>query len=208
MTFPAALEAVSARGHEMAHLSIDDAGLMAAVMGPLETVEDVVASIDGNVVIANVNSTTQVGDRGCYRCGAGRRAGVRRPRADDGSSAGEPRVPHDDRGASQRTTAPHPRASRAAVANAADRRQRHRRLLPERTRCRAGDARSARRTGRGAGAVRRRPPPPCRCRRHGCSSRSVRSGHCADSSPTFSATTRAAMRSSISPPTTRRPVTS
>ena len=59
LTFPAALEAVSARGHEMARLSIDDAGLMAAVMGPLETVEEIVASIDGNVVIANVNSTTQ-----------------------------------------------------------------------------------------------------------------------------------------------------
>ncbi len=59
LSFAAALEAVSARGHEMANLSIDDAGLMVAVMGPLETVEEIVASIDGNVVVANVNSTTQ-----------------------------------------------------------------------------------------------------------------------------------------------------
>ncbi|HEX4982311.1 MAG TPA: SDR family NAD(P)-dependent oxidoreductase [Ilumatobacteraceae bacterium] len=59
LSFPAALEAVSARGHEMAHLAIDDAGLMVAVMGPIETAEEIVASIDGNVVLANVNSTTQ-----------------------------------------------------------------------------------------------------------------------------------------------------
>ncbi|MGZ7023662.1 MAG: acyltransferase domain-containing protein, partial [Ilumatobacteraceae bacterium] len=59
LSFAAALEAVSARGHEMANLSIDDAGLMLAVMGPLETVEEIVASIDGNVVVANVNSTSQ-----------------------------------------------------------------------------------------------------------------------------------------------------
>ena len=32
---------------------------MAAVIGPLEIVEEIVASIDGNVVVANVNSTTQ-----------------------------------------------------------------------------------------------------------------------------------------------------
>ena len=59
LTFAAALQAVSARGNEMANLSIDDAGLMVAVMGPLETVEEVVASIDGNVVVANVNSISQ-----------------------------------------------------------------------------------------------------------------------------------------------------
>ncbi|MDP9464825.1 MAG: acyltransferase domain-containing protein, partial [Actinomycetota bacterium] len=59
LSFAAALEAVSARGHEMANLSIEDPGLMVAVMGPLETVEEIVASIDGNVVVANVNSTSQ-----------------------------------------------------------------------------------------------------------------------------------------------------
>ena len=59
LSFAAALEAVSARGQEMARLSVDDPGLMVAVSGPLETVEEVVASIEGNVVVANVNSTTQ-----------------------------------------------------------------------------------------------------------------------------------------------------
>ena len=59
LTFAAALEAVSARGQGMASLTIEDAGLMVAVMGPLETVEEIVASIDGNVVVANVNSMSQ-----------------------------------------------------------------------------------------------------------------------------------------------------
>ena len=63
LTFAAALEAVSARGQEMANLVVEDTGLMVAVSAPLEMVEEIVASIDGNVVVANVNSTTQVGDR-------------------------------------------------------------------------------------------------------------------------------------------------
>ncbi len=59
MTFEAALEAVSARGHEMASLSVEDNGAMAAVFGPLTEIERVVDSIDGNVVIANINSNNQ-----------------------------------------------------------------------------------------------------------------------------------------------------
>ncbi len=59
LTFDAALEAVSARGREMAELSIEDNGAMAAVLGPLDEIERVVDSIDGYVVIANVNSTSQ-----------------------------------------------------------------------------------------------------------------------------------------------------
>ena len=60
LTFEAALEAVSARGREMAGLQPEDPGAMAAVMAPLAEVEEVVASIDGYVVLANVNSTKQV----------------------------------------------------------------------------------------------------------------------------------------------------
>ena len=60
LSFAAALEAVSARGREMASLSMDDPGAMAAVMAPLEEVEQVVAATDGYVVLANVNSTHQV----------------------------------------------------------------------------------------------------------------------------------------------------
>ncbi|HEX6937115.1 MAG TPA: acyltransferase domain-containing protein, partial [Actinomycetes bacterium] len=59
MTFDAALEAVSARGHEMASLALDDNGAMAAVFGPLPEIERIVGAIEGNVVIANINSTSQ-----------------------------------------------------------------------------------------------------------------------------------------------------
>jgi len=59
MTFQAALEAVSARGHEMASISVADNGAMAAVFGPLEEIERVVASIDSGVVVANINSLSQ-----------------------------------------------------------------------------------------------------------------------------------------------------
>ncbi|HET8757595.1 MAG TPA: SDR family NAD(P)-dependent oxidoreductase [Solirubrobacteraceae bacterium] len=60
LSFEAALEAVSARGREMAGLQPDDPGAMAAAMAPLSEVEEVVAGIDGYVVLANVNSTRQV----------------------------------------------------------------------------------------------------------------------------------------------------
>ncbi len=59
MSFDAALEAVSARGHEMASLSVGDNGAMAAAFGPLTEIERVVDSVDGNVVIANINSFSQ-----------------------------------------------------------------------------------------------------------------------------------------------------
>ncbi|MBE1495760.1 acyl transferase domain-containing protein/acyl carrier protein [Amycolatopsis lexingtonensis] len=59
LSFADALEAVSARGNEMAHLAIEDNGAMAAVFAPLEEIERTVAGIDGYVVIANVNSTSQ-----------------------------------------------------------------------------------------------------------------------------------------------------
>ncbi|TMS00284.1 type I polyketide synthase [Nonomuraea basaltis] len=59
LTFEAALEAVSARGHEMATLEVPDRGAMAAVFGPLPEIERIVAEFDGYVVVANINSTTQ-----------------------------------------------------------------------------------------------------------------------------------------------------
>ncbi|HET8953226.1 MAG TPA: SDR family NAD(P)-dependent oxidoreductase [Solirubrobacteraceae bacterium] len=60
LSFDAALEAVSARGREMASLQVDDPGAMAAVMAPLAEVEEVVTTTEGYVVLANVNSTHQV----------------------------------------------------------------------------------------------------------------------------------------------------
>ena len=60
LSFEDALEAVSARGREMASLRVEDPGAMAAVMAPLEEAEEIVAGIDGYVVLANINSTHQV----------------------------------------------------------------------------------------------------------------------------------------------------
>jgi acyl transferase domain-containing protein len=59
MSFETALEAVSARGREMAQLSMEDNGAMAAVMGPLVEVERIVAQSKGYVVVANINSNSQ-----------------------------------------------------------------------------------------------------------------------------------------------------
>ena len=57
--FADALEAVSARGRGMAHVAVNDKGLMAAVFAPLEEIERVLKTIDGYVVIANINSEHQ-----------------------------------------------------------------------------------------------------------------------------------------------------
>jgi len=59
LDFAHALEAVSARGREMTRVSTGDNGAMAAVSAPIALVEEVLAGIDGYVVIANINSTTQ-----------------------------------------------------------------------------------------------------------------------------------------------------
>nr|MCU0269660.1 acyltransferase domain-containing protein [Acidimicrobiales bacterium] len=59
LTFPSALEAVSARGSEMAHIAVEDNGAMAAVFAPLDEVRQLVAEIDGYVVVANVNCLSQ-----------------------------------------------------------------------------------------------------------------------------------------------------
>jgi acyl transferase domain-containing protein/NADP-dependent 3-hydroxy acid dehydrogenase YdfG len=54
-----ALEAASARGHEMTRVSVEDNGRMAAVMAPLPVVEEVIGALDGYVVAANINSPRQ-----------------------------------------------------------------------------------------------------------------------------------------------------
>jgi len=59
MPFAAALEATAARGAEMTKFSIDDNGWMAAVMAPLEVVEETLSEVDGYVVAANINSGNQ-----------------------------------------------------------------------------------------------------------------------------------------------------
>ncbi|MFO0567582.1 MAG: SDR family NAD(P)-dependent oxidoreductase [Polyangiaceae bacterium] len=60
LPFADALEAVAARGKEMTAVSLDDNGKMAAVMGPYAEIERVLASVRDYVVIANINSSSQV----------------------------------------------------------------------------------------------------------------------------------------------------
>ena len=59
LPFADALEAVSARGREMTRVSMADNGRMAAVFAPLAEIERTLRTIDGYVVIANINSDTQ-----------------------------------------------------------------------------------------------------------------------------------------------------
>ena len=59
LPFEDAMEAVSARGREMTHVALGDNGGMAAVFAPLEEIEQTLKTIDGYVVIANVNSKSQ-----------------------------------------------------------------------------------------------------------------------------------------------------
>jgi acyl transferase domain-containing protein len=59
LPFRDSLEAVSARGRGMTQVAMDDNGRMAAVFAPLEEVERILKTIQGYVVIANVNSNHQ-----------------------------------------------------------------------------------------------------------------------------------------------------
>ena len=59
LPFGDALEAVSARGREMTRVSVQDNGKMAAVFAPLEEIEKILKTVDGYVVIANINSQRQ-----------------------------------------------------------------------------------------------------------------------------------------------------
>ncbi|MGZ4819904.1 MAG: type I polyketide synthase, partial [Terriglobales bacterium] len=59
LSFEDALGAVSARGRGMTRVAVKDTGKMAAVFAPLAEVERILKTIDGYVVIANVNSGQQ-----------------------------------------------------------------------------------------------------------------------------------------------------
>ncbi len=54
-----AIEAAAARGREMTKVTLADNGQMAAVMAPIEVVDEVLAGIDGYVIAANINSRKQ-----------------------------------------------------------------------------------------------------------------------------------------------------
>jgi len=59
LSFEDGLDAVSARGRGMASVAVADKGKMAAVFAPIAEVERILKTVDGYVVIANVNSNTQ-----------------------------------------------------------------------------------------------------------------------------------------------------
>lgn len=59
MPFEDALEAVSARGRGMTQVAVADKGKMAAVFAPLSEIERILKTVDGYVVIANINSDHQ-----------------------------------------------------------------------------------------------------------------------------------------------------
>ena len=59
LTFGEALEAAAARGREMSKVSLGDNGAMAAVMGPIDLVKEVLGEIEGYVVPANLNARGQ-----------------------------------------------------------------------------------------------------------------------------------------------------
>jgi acyl transferase domain-containing protein/NAD(P)-dependent dehydrogenase (short-subunit alcohol dehydrogenase family) len=59
LPFNEALEAVSARGRGMTHVAVEDSGRMAAVFAPLEEIERILTTVNGYVVIANINSNRQ-----------------------------------------------------------------------------------------------------------------------------------------------------
>jgi len=59
LSFQDSLEAVSARGRGMTSVAMKDNGCMAAVFAPLTEIERILKSIDGYVVIANINSNSQ-----------------------------------------------------------------------------------------------------------------------------------------------------
>ena len=59
ISFEEALKAVSARGNEMTRCALDDNGMMAAVFGPIEKIQEVLDTVDEYVVIANINSSKE-----------------------------------------------------------------------------------------------------------------------------------------------------
>ncbi len=59
MPFAEALEAAAARGREMTRISDGDNGWMAAISASPEVIEEVLATLDGYVVPANINSRSQ-----------------------------------------------------------------------------------------------------------------------------------------------------
>ena len=153
---------------------------------PLAEIERIVAEIDGYVVIANINSTSQAVIGGATDAVERAVAAFQAAGMNAVADPGQPRVPHLDRGAGERAAEGGAAPARRAAAESADRGERDRRLLPGRTptptRCSiCWAARSPRRCSSSTACTRCTTPAP------GSSSRSARRRRCTASSRTCSA---------------------
>ena len=188
LSFDAALEAVSARGREMANLAVGDNGAMAAVLAPLGR-DRAHRRRNRRVRRRRKHQQHRPGrHRWCHRRGGAGRRGVPGRRHERLSNSGQPCVSHRDRGAGERTTQGGAAPAQRAAAEPADRVERDRRLLPGERR-RRHDARicwAARwphRCGSSTACTR------CTRQALGYLSRSGRRRRCTASSRTCSATT-------------------
>ena len=105
LTFEDALQAVSARGRGMTRVAVKDTGKMAAVFAPLAEVERILKTIDGYVVIANVNSGQQSVIGGASKAVEQAMEIFLQAGYDVAAVAGQPRLPHLDCCARQRASA-------------------------------------------------------------------------------------------------------
>ena len=124
LSFDAALEAVSARGREMASLSIDDNGAMAAVFAPARR------RSSGSSPRPTATSSSPTSTAPARRSSAapptrssGPIDGVPGGRPHRDPDPGQPRLPHLDRGAGQRAAEGRAAPARRAAAAPADRRR-------------------------------------------------------------------------------------
>ena len=172
----------------MTRVSMDDNGRMAAVFAPLAEIERILKTVDGYVVIANINSNSQAVIGGASKAVEQAIEAVPEGRLQRGAAAGQPRLPHLDRGAGQRAAAADAGAAAPAIAAHPDRGERDRRVLSRRARtsCRRCWIFSARRSPRRCSSSRAcaRCTTPARA----CSWKSGRRRRCRDLSRMCSAT--------------------
>ena len=156
LPFDDALEAVAARGREMTRVAMADNGRMAAVFAPLAEIERILHTVDGYVVIANLNSDKQAVIGGASRAVEQASEALLNAGYNVVPLNGQPRIPYVHRGARQRAVAPHAGAAAAHRAQAAGGGQRGWPLLPHRPGRQERHARHPGAAGRFAGAVRAR----------------------------------------------------
>ena len=115
-------------------VAMADNGRMAAVFAPLAEIERILKTIDGYVVIANINSNTQAVIGGASKAVEQAMEAFLKAGYNAVPLAGQPRLPHLDCGAGQRAAAAGAGAPASGIAAHPHRRQRERRVLSHRAR--------------------------------------------------------------------------